>query len=424
VVVSTGWVLSTGPRAVTESLVVTGVSGVVHHEAFHRFFSRARWYADELGRLLFRFIVSCLDGGEAIVLAIDDTVAPKKGEKVYGLGTHIDPVRSTRKHRIFCFGHCWVVLALLVRVPFASRPWALPVLFRLYRTKKECARSSHPYRKKTELAREMLELIAEWSGDRRVEVCADSAYCNGTVTAGLPERFVLFGRLRLDAVLTAAPEGPSKPGRGRPRLKGAPLPKPLAVARDKSVSWGVADAQLYGRDMAVRFKEFTTQWYRACGTRLLSVVVIETTTGSVPYQAFFSTDPSLSAVGVLQGYARRWSIECAFRDMKQLLGFADSQARSRLAVERTAPFIGLLFSLLVIWFAQGAWRQAVVPTRPWYPHKKNLSFADVMRTARVVLEPYAEYLASSLRDDDLEEIGRRGSRAHPPPGRSARDAAA
>ncbi len=416
--------LSTGLRAVTESLVATGVSGVVHHEAFHRFFSRAHWCADEMGRQLFRFIVACLGGGEAIVVALDDTLAPKKGENVYGLGTHIDPVRSTRKHRIFCFGHCWVVLALLVRVPFSSRPWALPVLFRLYRTKKECERSSHPYRKKTELAREMLELIAEWSGDRRVEVCADSAYCNGTVTAGLPERFVLFGRLRLDAVLTAAPEGPSKPGRGRPRLKGAPLPKPLAVARDESVSWSVTDAHLYGRDMTVRFKELTAQWYRACGTRLLSVVVIATATGSVPYQAFFSTDPSLSAAGVLQGYGRRWSIECAFRDMKQLLGFADSQARSRLAVERTAPFIGLLFSLLVIWFAQGAWRQAVVPTRPWYPHKKNLSFADVMRTARVVLEPYAEFLASSLRDSNLEEIDQRGSRAHPPPGRDAREAAA
>lgn len=416
--------LSTGLRAVTESLVATGVAGVMHHEAFHRFFSRAHWCADELGRLLFLFVVSCLGGGEAIVLALDDTVAPKKGEKVHGLGTHIDPVRSTRKHRIFCFGHCWVVLAVLVRVPFSSRPWALPVLFRLYRNKKECARSGHPYRKKTELAREMLGLVAEWSGDRRVEVCADSAYCNGTVTAGLPERFVLFGRMRLDAVLTAAPEDTGKRQRGRPRLKGEPLPKPLAVAQDEAVSWSVAEAHLYGRDMAVRFKEFTAQWYRACGVRLLKVVVVEISTGRVPYQAFFATDPRLSAVHVLQGYARRWSIECAFRDMKQLLGFADSQARSRLAVERTAPFVGLLFSLLVIWFAQGAWRQAVVPIRPWYPHKKNLSFADVMRTARVVLEPYAEYLASSLRDGNLDEIGQRDSRSHPPPGRNARDEAA
>jgi hypothetical protein len=93
-------------------------------------------------------------------------------------------------------------------------------------------------------------------------------------------------------------------------------------------------------------------------------------------------------------------------------------------VERTAPFIGLLFSLLVLWFAQGAWRQAVVPIRPWYPHKKNLSFADVMRTARVMLEPYADFLASSFRDDNLQEIDQRGTRAHPPPGRNAREAAA
>jgi predicted metal-binding membrane protein len=52
---------------------------------------------------------------------------------VFGIGTHLDAVRSTRRHRVFCFGHCWVVLTVLVRVPFSRRTWALPVLFRLYR---------------------------------------------------------------------------------------------------------------------------------------------------------------------------------------------------------------------------------------------------------------------------------------------------
>ena len=39
-------------HAVTESLVASGVSGWRHPGAFHRFFSRARWSLDELGRLL------------------------------------------------------------------------------------------------------------------------------------------------------------------------------------------------------------------------------------------------------------------------------------------------------------------------------------------------------------------------------------
>ena len=53
-----GWVRTSGLHAVTESLVVAGVSGKLHHAAFHRFFSRARWCLDEVGRLLLLKLVA------------------------------------------------------------------------------------------------------------------------------------------------------------------------------------------------------------------------------------------------------------------------------------------------------------------------------------------------------------------------------
>jgi hypothetical protein len=108
-------------------------------------------------------------------------------------------------------------------------------------------------------------------------------------------------------------------------------------------------------------------------------------------------------VDILQGYAKRWSLECAFFDLKQWFGFADSSARSQRAVERTAPFVGLMFTALVLWFGQSAWTAAVIPNRPWYRHKKNLSFADILRTAQATLRPYAEILASTCDDGNLHE---------------------
>jgi hypothetical protein len=42
------------------------------------------------------------------------------------------------------------------------------------------------------------------------------------------------------------------------------------------------------------------------------------------------------------------------RDSKQHLGFSDASARKQAAVERTAPFVGLISSLLVIRAARGA----------------------------------------------------------------------
>jgi hypothetical protein len=70
-----------------------------------------------------------------------------------------------------------------------------------------------------------------------------------------------------------------------------------------------------------------------------------------------------------------------------LLGFADSSARKKAAVERTAPFVGLVYTTLVLWFAAGAHRSplAAPPLRPWYPHKRGFSFADVLRTAQCAL---------------------------------------
>jgi hypothetical protein len=85
-----------------------------------------------------------------------------------------------------------VVLSVLVEVPFSTRVWALPVLFRLYRNKKECAKHAADYDKKTELARELIEIFLGWT-ERRIELATDSGYCNDTVTRGLSERVVLFG---------------------------------------------------------------------------------------------------------------------------------------------------------------------------------------------------------------------------------------
>ena len=389
VVLFCGWVLTMGQHAVTQALVATQVAGRRHHEAFHRFFSRGTWRPDSLGFWLFQKLERLIADG-AIGVVLDDTLAPKKGPHIFGISSHLDPVRSTKAFRVFCFGHCWVMLAVLVRVPFSRRPWALPILFRLYRNKKDCIKQRQRYRKKTELGREMLDVFRSWTSDRRIELAADAAYCNDTVTRGLPDSIVLFGAMRPDAVLTEIP-APPKPGMkgGRPRKRGAVLPKPDALAHDERVPWKTCEARLYGHSRKVRYKEIRGQWYRACGVRLLRIVVVKVTTGSIRLRVFFCTDANLSVVQILENYAGRWAIESCFRNLKQLMGFADSQARKRSAVERVAPFVGLSYTFLVLWFVEHAFRRqfAVVPLRPWYRHKEGFSFADVLRTAQRVLAP-------------------------------------
>jgi hypothetical protein len=388
-VVFAGWVLTNGPHAITQALVATSVAGRRHHEAFHRFFSRGTWDPDEVGRLVFAVILKRVPDGAAIRVVIDDTLATKKGPHVFGIGSHLDAVRSTRRQKIFAFGHCWVVLAVLLPVPFSSRAFALPVLFRLYRTVKTTERAGQPHRKKTQLAHELLEVFARWANGRRIEVAADCAYCCDTVMRGLPPNVVLFGAMRPDAVLTAPPTGTRKRGPGRPSKRGRLMAKPEVIAKDGRRPWLSCEATLYGERRTIRFKTVDAQWYRACGVRLLRIVIVKIDDGAIGIRVFFSTDASVSVPVVLETYAGRWAIEVCFRDLKQLLGFGDSSARKRAAIERTAPFVGITYSTLVLWFAEGVHRTAIAtpPLRPWYSHKRGLCFADVLRSAQRALAP-------------------------------------
>lgn len=384
-----GWVRTMGTHAVTEALVATGVAGKRHHEAFHRFFSRGTWSPDSLALWLFRHLQKLLVPEAPIRIAIDDTLAPKKGARVFGLGNHIDPVRSTVARKIFCFGHCWVVLAVVLPVPLRASTFALPILFRLYTNKKACAKKGWPYRKKTELAAELLRVFAAWSTNRRIELAVDSGYANETVAKDLPPNVVLFGAMRPDAVLTDAPPVSSRHKNGRPPVRGAVLPKPEALAKDTSQPWSTVEAFLYGKSTVVHYKTLRAQWYQACGIRLLRIVVVRVDSGRIGLRVFFCTDHTISIRALLEGYAGRWTIEVCFRNLKQLFGFADSSARTAAAVQRTAPFVGCMYSLLIVWFFGHAHLTpaAEPPLRPWYVHKRGVSFADILRTAQRVLAP-------------------------------------
>lgn len=386
-VVFAGWVLTTGVHAVTQALVVTDVARRIHHERFHRFFSRGSWDPDALGRLLFERIVSRLCPDGRLLIALDDTLAAKKGTEVFGLGNHLDAVHSSKHCRVFSFGHVWVVLAVVVRVPFSSRSWALPVLLRLYRNRSDCERAGHRFWKKTELGRQMVEMLLSWAGDRSIDVVADSAYCNDTLMRGLSKQVTVCGAIRPDAVLTAAPvAGPKRPGR-RP-TRGLTLPKPEQIYSDRAYPWHNASLTLYGRQTVVSYKVLRAQWYRGAGTRLGLVIVVHVERGRIPMRVFFCSDCQRDPLDVLTAYAGRWSIEVCFRDLKQHLGFADSSARKQAAVERVAPFVAYCYSLLVLWFSDGVCTSALAipPIRPWYAHRKHASFADVLRAAQRVLD--------------------------------------
>jgi hypothetical protein len=244
----------------------------------------------------------------------------------------------------------------------------------------------------------MLQVLLRWVPEGPLRVTMDGAYCNSSVMRGLPERLVVFGVARPDACLTAAP-APRRPRqRGRTPLRGKRLPSPKHLASRRS-GWRTLQVELYGKRRTLQVRSLVAQWYGSCGARLLHLVVVRETGGRRTCRVFFCTQPDMDVTRLLQTYALRWPLEVTFRDLKQLLGFSQSSARLRTAVERTAPFVGLLYTTLLLWAARGgsSVAQLLMPQRRWYRQKLHLSFADILRAAQRLLGQHVTDLPSILQ---------------------------
>jgi DDE superfamily endonuclease len=373
----TGWIFAPR-RTITGMLVAAGVAGTQHHAAFHRVFSAARWSLDQLGLIVFLLLKGLLPEG-TVKLSLDDTEAHKRGLKVYGVGMHHDPLLSTRKQPVLTWGHVWVTLAVRVELPCCpGHIFSLPILFRLYLNRDAAARARRVHRARTELAVELLEVLCAAHPELHFHLVADTTYGGESVLGHLPANCDMTSRLPMNARLYAAPPPREPSARGRPRKRGAKMPTPVQMLRQQGRR--VTHA-VYGCKQKARVVDAVARWHNV-PERPLKIIAVQPLRGGRPDQAFYSTRVEDTAEQVIVGYAGRWSIEETNRGDKGDLGFEEPQGWSRLAVLRTAPIAMLLYSLIVLWFARVGHTLYRPLVRPWYRHKTQPSFADMLRTLR------------------------------------------
>jgi DDE superfamily endonuclease len=404
VILMTGWVHCLGRRTVTAMAMAAGAVGQRHISVFHRFFARAQWALDDIGQVGFRLAAAWIPAEQSLVVVIDDTLCRKSGKSICLASMHHDPLLSTARKPFFRFGHVWVVLALWVALPMgASRGFAVPVLFRLYRSTKRGGQTSAPSRpahgprlrraqavhtagerpSKLELARQLLTLVAHWAGSRPVYAVADSLYAGRALLEQRPAGVHLISRLRMDAALwTPAP--PRRPGQtGRPRRRGTRLPTPTALAQ-RCRRWRPVQVTIYGRTVTTQVFTCRALWYTALREHPVRVVIVRDPSGKRADEAFFCTDATVAPDVILETYARRWTLEVAFHDAKQFLGLEDPQGQTPQAVRRTAPLALIVYAMVLLWYADQrhhhhgiAWLR-----RPWHRTKTTPSFLDMLTALR------------------------------------------
>jgi catechol 2,3-dioxygenase-like lactoylglutathione lyase family enzyme len=402
VAIVAGWVHCLGRRTVTAVALASGGLDLHHISVFHRFFGRARWALDALGHVLFTLALAWVPADQPLLVLLDDTLARKGGKGISLTSMHHDPLLSTARKPFFSHGHVWVTLALWVPLPLGdARGFALPLLFRLYTGSKRGGQAdapAHPTKKqrpatataaigarptKLQLARDLIALLARWSEGRTIYLVADSAYAGRTLLEQRPEGVHVLSRLRMDAALWTPPPARAPGQKGRPRRRGCRLPAPQELARTRQ-HWHHLPLQLYGRSVTTQAFQLTALWYVALRAQPVRIVVVRDPAARRRDEAFFCTDLGVRASFVLESYARRWTLEVAFHDGKQYLGFEDPQNQTEQAVQRTAPMAFLVYDLVLLWSASRvqAGEPAIWLRRPWDPHKTAPSFRDLLITLR------------------------------------------
>ncbi len=124
-------------------------------------------------------------------------------------------------------------------------------------------------------------------------------------------------------------------------------------------------------------------WYQAAGPQSVQLILVRDPRGQWRDEALLSTDLTLSPEEIITGYCRRWSVEVAFCDSKQMLGFHDPQVWCANSVQRAAPMSWFIGSLVVLWYVlSGHNAQQAQRHRPGYRNKPEHTFADMLATCR------------------------------------------
>jgi hypothetical protein len=293
-------------------------------------------------------------------------------------------------------GNNWVVLAIIVRLPFCTRPVALPVLARL--VVKGTMSASRLW-----LARRMAAMLAGALPGRDVHVVADSAYA-GDELRKLGKEITWTTRLRKNAALHRLP--PERTGRrGRPRVRGDRLPSLAGLAA--TTTFTPVTVTRYGKTGAISAAALTCLWHSVFGTRPVQVVLVRDRSAAGYDLALVTTDLNASPAQVIERYAARWSIEVAIEDAKQLFGAGQARNRTANAVRRTIPFQLACQTLAMTWYATAGHHPADADGRraraPWYKTKTQPSTADITSKLRRVLIA-ARFNASHPDQPTPEEI--------------------
>jgi hypothetical protein len=383
-----GALLTTGRRTITNILRIVRQQAPGHASSYHRVFSQRRWSPWVMARALIRFLLDHVVPSGPVLLAGDDTVTEHPGPKVFGKGRHRDAVRSSHRYTAYRWGHKWVVVSVLVKLPFARRPWALPVLVALYHPPEWDREHGTRHKTPAHLARLLLARLIRWLPQRHFIFVGDMGYGTSETARFCQQHrrhLTIVSKFYGDAALYQPPPPRTCHTMGRPRVKGQKRASPHEVVANTTKRTRLTVAWYGGTTRDIEVVTGTGHWYRI-GEDLVEVrwVYVHDCTGTHRDEYFFTTNITMTPQQMVECYTQRWSIETTFQECREYLKLESTKGYGQHTVLRFTSCLFGLYTMVILLYLQLPRSSSTLRAIVW-SGKSTVTFSDMLTCVRRAL---------------------------------------
>jgi hypothetical protein len=368
-----GAILCQGGRTICSCLRALGMQGEAAFTNYHQLLNRSKFSLKDAAKILMEMVIPLVNKS-GVILVVDEHLERRKGKKIKDKAIYRDPVASSSKWKVKCFGLKWVVISILVTFPWSKRPFALPVFCGLKSPEDHPKNIKRRTRSGIDILCQMLITIRRWFPSVNFSVVGDGDYakvklCLICKKLSMP----LITRMRMDARLHEYGE-PTK--RGRKKKLGKRLGWPVEGYEKCVVNW--YGGQIKELSLVAR----KCLWLAGKTSEIISLTAIWVNMRVDDPIILMTTDDSIPIPEVISMYIKRWNLEVTFRECRDYLGVETQRQWSDLAIARTTPLLFVLYTLIVLMGDSIHKEKGIqIEQTAWY-RKTHVTFSDLLSTVR------------------------------------------
>ena len=210
-----GTLLARGRRTVTAALKMLGFEQDDNWSKYHHLLNRAKWSGLGVAGMMLTLLLNTFVGSNGIIeIVVDETLERRWGQHIKKRGSWRDSLASGQGQNVATGGLRWLVGAVLIKLPFSKRPWALPFFSVLLTTPKISEKLGLRHRTYVDRTRQLVYWLRRLFPNRTIRLIADGAY--SSIELGLVCQYLgveLIAPLRLDARLFETTPPRLRPGK-------------------------------------------------------------------------------------------------------------------------------------------------------------------------------------------------------------------